>query len=216
MTLTSIPLPIIAAIITAVITSIIGPTVVEWVKMKFQSLKPGKDILGEAIKTDEKVDSQLSQLMEELKCDRICLSQFHNGGVYYPTGKSIKKFSIFYECTTDKTPSVKETFQNIPVSLFPKTFSLLYKDREILIPSTKNNTIDCGLFPVQGKKYKTKSFYLLSIEDLNKNFIGVLSISYYDKEHKFELEEWITLRQKIGAIGSILTDYLHDKRIKSN
>ena len=216
MTFTSVPLPIAAAIITAVITSIIGPTIVEWMKTKFRSLKPEKDILGEAIKTDEKIDSQLSQLMEELKCDRICLSQFHNGGVYYPTGKSIKKFSIFYECTTDKAASVKEIFQNIPVSLFPKTFSLLYKDREILIPSTKNNTIDCGLFPVQGKKYKTKSFYLLSIEDLNKNFIGVLSISYYDREHKFELEEWITLRQKIGAIGSILTDYLHDKRIKSN
>ncbi len=56
MTLTSIPLPIIAAIITAVITSIIGPTVVEWVKMKFQSLKPGKDILGEAIKNISDAD----------------------------------------------------------------------------------------------------------------------------------------------------------------
>ena len=69
MTFTPVPLPIAAAIITAVITSIIRPTIVEWMKTKFRSLRPEKDILGEAIKTDEKVDSQLSQLMEELKWD---------------------------------------------------------------------------------------------------------------------------------------------------
>ena len=63
--------------------------------------------------------------MEELKCDRICISQFHNGGHFYPTGKSIKKFSIFYERTSEKASSIKDTFQNIPVSLFPKIFSLL-------------------------------------------------------------------------------------------
>lgn len=214
--MTHVSLPVIAAIISAVITSIIGPAIIEWLKVKFSSKKSERDMLGEAIKTDEKIDSQLQQLMDELECDRICLSQFHNGGAYYPTGKSIKKFSIFYECTTDKAPSVKETFQNIPVSLFPKVFSLLYHSGEVVIPDTKNNTIDCGLFPVQGKNYKTKSFYLLGIEDLNGSFIGVLAISYYNKKHEFKLDEWITIRQKIGAIGSILTDYLHDKKIKSN
>jgi hypothetical protein len=205
-------LPIIAAITTALITSIIGPTIFEWIKLKFLQKKPNSDILGESIIKDEKVDQQLEQLMEELKCDRICITQFHNGGNFYPTGKSIKKFSIFYERTTDRIPSVKETFQNIPVSLFPKVFSILYKNGEINLPDTSNNNIDCGLFQVQGKKYKTKSFYLLSINDLNDNFIGVIAISYYDKKHEFKLDEWITIRQKIGAIGSILTDYLKNKQ----
>jgi hypothetical protein len=205
-------LPIIAAITTALITSIIGPTIFEWIKLKFLQKKPNSDILGESIIKDEKVDQQLEQLMEELKCDRICITQFHNGGNFYPTGKSIKKFSIFYERTTDRTPSVKETFQNIPVSLFPKVFSILYKNGEINLPDTSNNNIDCGLFQVQGKKYKTKSFYLLSINDLNDNFIGVIAISYYDKKHEFKLDEWIIIRQKIGAIGSILTDYLKNKQ----
>lgn len=199
-------LAIAIAISTALITSIIGPTIVEYIKIKF--FHKNKDVLGESIKKDEKVDLQLEQLMEELGCDRICISQFHNGGNFYPTGKSIKKFSIFYERTTDSTSSIKEVFQNIPVSLFPKIFSLLYKSNEVNIPDTSNNNIDCGAFPVKGKEYKTKSFYLLSIDDLNSNFIGVLAISYYNKKHKFTLEEWISIRQKIGAIGSILTDYL--------
>ena len=203
---------VIIAIITALITSLIGPTILEWIKMKFLNKKSQGDLLGEAIKTDEKVDLQLEQLMEELGCDRICISQFHNGGHYYPTGKSIKKFSIFYECLTESAHSIKETFQNIPVSLFPKVFSVLYKDGEIAIPDTSDNNFDCcGLFPVKGKNYNTKSFYLLSIKDLNDNFIGVLAITYYNQKHEFNLEEWILIRQKVGAIGSILTDYLKSK-----
>jgi len=211
----NLPIPVMVAIVTALITSIIGPTILEWIKLKFFQ-KNNRDILGESIIKDEKVDLQIEQLMEELGCDRICISQFHNGGNFYPTGKSIKKFSIFYERTTSNTPSIKETFQNIPVSLFPKTFSTLYKEGEIAIPDTSKSNTDCGLFPVNEKEYSTKSFYLLAIHDLNDNFIGVLAISFYENKYQLTLDDWILVRQKIGAIGSILTDYLHDKKIKSN
>jgi hypothetical protein len=196
-------------ILIAFLTAILGPIIVEWVKVKFLTKKPNRDVVGESIDINEKVDTQLELLLEELECDRICISQFHNGGTFYPTGKSIKKFSIFYERTTDKAASIKETFQNIPVSLFPKVFSLLYKDSEVVIPSCSSNDLDCGIFQVKGKKYKTKSMYMLAINDLHDNFIGSLTISYYGKEHKLSLDEWILIRQKVGAIGTILTDYLH-------
>jgi len=205
-----VPVPIYLTVVTALITAIFGPIIVEWVKSKF--FKPNKDALGESIDTDEKIDHQLEILMNELNCDRMCISQFHNGGHFYPTGKSIKKFSIFYERTTNKTATIKDTFQNIPVSLFPKAFSLLYRDGEIIIPNTNESRIDCGLFQVNGKSYKTKSFYVFSIKDINNNFIGSLTISYYGKKHSFTQEEWILIRQKIGVIGAILTDYLHGKR----
>jgi hypothetical protein len=195
----------------AFLTALIAPIIVEWIKVKFIHRKQ-KDPLGESINSDEKIYTQLELIMDELNCDRICIAQFHNGGHFYPTGKSIKKFSIFYERTTEKTSSIKEIFQNIPVSLFPKVFSILYKQGEINIPSCKENTVDCGLFPVSGKNYKTKSFYMLTVKDLNDNFVGTLAVSYYGKEHKLTLEEWILLRQKVGAIGSLLTDYLHDKK----
>jgi len=203
--------PIIAAVVAALITSIIGPTIFEWIKLKFFP-KRKQDVLGEAIITDEKIDKQLEILMEELNCDRLCLAQFHNGGHFHPTGKSIKKFSIFYERLTDKAPSVKEIFQNIPVSLFPKIFSLLYKEGEIVITDTSDNNLDCGIFPVKGKQYKTKSFYILAVHDLHDNFIGSLVIAYYGEPYALTLEDWILVRQKIGAIGSILTDYLNSRK----
>lgn len=203
--------PIYLTVVTALITAIIGPIFVEWVKNTFFKSK-FIDVLGESINTDEKIDKQLEILQEELKCDRICVAQFHNGGHFYPTGKSIKKFSIFYERTSPKASSIKDTFQNIPVSLFPKIFSLLYKNGEVSIPKCKDNIIDCGLFPVRGKDYKTKSFYILAIKDLEDNFIGSLTISYYSKEHNLSFEEWILVRQKLGVLGTILTDYLHGKK----
>ena len=52
----------------------------------------------------------------------------------------------------------------------------------------------------------------LSIQDLNDDFIASLTLSYYKKEHILSLDEWILLRQKTGAIGTILTDYLHDRK----
>lgn len=199
----------IVTVLVALITALFGPLAVEFVKVKFLTKK--SDALGKAICTDEKIDKQLELLLEELQCDRICISQFHNGGNFYPTSKSIKKFSIFYERTTEHAHSIKETFQNIPVSLFPKVFSMLYNTGEIDIPDTKSNQIDCGLFPVVGKEYKTKSFYMIAIKDLNDDFIGALTISYYKEPRELHLSDWILVRSKVGAIGSILTDYLHDK-----
>ena len=53
---------------------------------------------------------------------------------------------------------------------------------------------------------------MLAIKDLNDDFVGALTLSYYKNVHDLTLEEWILLRQKVGAIGTILTDYLHDKK----
>lgn len=198
-------------IIIALITALVSPILVEWIKVNLIHKKQ-KDLLGTSIKFDEKIDNQLEKIMEELKCDRICIAQFHNGGHFYPTNKSIKKFSIFYERISNKATTIKEMLQNIPVSLFPKLFYTLYKNEEISIPSCKENTLDCGLFQVQGKDYKTKSFYMLTIKDLSDNFIGTLTISYYEKEYELTLDDWMLLRQKTGALGSILSDYLHDKK----
>ena len=202
----------LVTIVVALITAVIGPSILEIVKSKLKKSEELDDPMVFEMEADITINEQLRVLQELIGADRIWVTQFHNGGHFYSSGMSIKKFSIFYERTTDRTASIKDTFQNIPVSLFPKAFSLIYKDGEIIVPNTTENTIDCGLFQVQGKEYKTKSFYVFSIKDINNNFIGSLTISYYEKEHNFTQEEWILIRQKIGAIGAILTDYLHGKR----
>lgn len=198
----------ITPIVIALITAIFGPIIVEWVRSK---LNKKKDTLGEAIEVNDLVNHQLELMMDELECDRVWLAQFHNGGHFYPTGKSIQKFSIFYEKTTPEAQPIQHTFQSIPVSLFPRAISALYKDGELSIPTYKegNETYDLDIFT---RNYSTKSFYMLAIDDLEGQFIGVIGISFNEKEHKLSKEEWIFIRQKTGAIGSLLTDYLKKKK----
>jgi len=195
-------------IIVALITAIFGPIIVEWVRSK---MSKKKDTLGEAIEVNELVNHQLELMMDEIECDRVWLAQFHNGGHFYPTGKSIQKFSIFYEKTTPNTQPIQHTFQNIPVSLFPKAISALYKEGELSIPSYKEGNETYDLNSVS-QSIGTKSFYLIAIDDLEGQFIGVIGIAFNEKEHRLSKDEWIFIRQKAGAIGSLLTNYLNKKK----
>jgi hypothetical protein len=200
----------ITTIIVAFITAVLGPILMEWVRAKIKKQENKESPVKEAIDMNELVDEQLEQLMDGLSCDRIWISQFHNGGHFYPTGKSIQKFSIFYEKISPNTSPMQHVFQQIPVSLFPKSLSKLYKDGELgIIDYEKDEIYDLHLF---SKEYNTKSFYMVAVDDLNGHFIGVMGIAFNEKEHKLSKEEWIFIRQKVGAIGSLLTNYLNKKK----
>jgi hypothetical protein len=202
-------LAIITTILVALITTVIGPIILEWTKYKL-SRTPIKSAVKEAIDLNELVDNQLDVMINELGCDRIWIGQFHNGGHFYPTGKSIQKFSIFYEKLSPNTSAIQHIFQQIPVSLFPKSLSKLYKEGELGITSYEKDEIyDLHLF---SKEYNTKSFYMLALNDLDDHFIGVMGIAFNEQEHKLSKEEWIFIRQKVGAIGSLLTNYLRTKK----
>jgi hypothetical protein len=190
----------------ALITAVLGPLAIEWAKIKFFN-KPNKSPIQEAVELNELVDEQLDTIIEEVQCDRVWVAQFHNGGHFYPTGKSIQKFSFFYEKVNLNAASIQYTFQNIPVSLFPKSLGKIYKDGEIAIPSYNGDyeTYDLNIFATE---YNTKSFYALGLYNLDNHLIGVMGISFTNNEHKLTKEEWIFIRQKVGTIGTLLTEYL--------
>jgi hypothetical protein len=198
---------ILVPVVIALITSVLGPVLLEWVKSKIDKKKA--DPLPESIKYNEQIEHQLDLMLDELDCDQIFIAQFHNGGHFYPTGKSIQKFSIFYEVLNPNIESVKNIYQNIPVSLFNKPLSELYENGEVIIEDAEAtnsyllNTTTGG---------KCKSIYLLALTDLDGRIIGVMGIHYIEKKHKIVKDEWIFVRQKIGAIGNIMSNYLHSKK----
>lgn len=198
---------ILIPVVIALITSVLGPVLLEWVKSKTDKKKT--DPLPESIRYNEQIEHQLDLMLDELECDQIFIAQFHNGGHFYPTGKSIQKFSIFYEVLHPSIESVKNIYQNIPVSLFNKPLSELYEHGEVIIEDAEAtnsyllNTTTGG---------RCKSIYLLSLTDLDGRIIGVMGIHYIEKKHKIVKDEWIFIRQKVGAIGNIMSNYLHSKR----
>ena len=198
---------ILVPVVIALITSVLGPVLLEWVKAKIDKKKA--DPLPESIKYNEQIEHQLDLMLDELDCDQIFIAQFHNGGHFNTTGKSIQKFSIFYEVLNPNIASVKNIYQNIPVSLFNKPLSELYENGEVIIEDAEAtnsyllNTTTGG---------KCKSIYLLALTDLDGRIIGVMGIHYIEKKHKIIKDEWIFVRQKIGAIGNIMSNYLHSKK----
>ena len=202
------PLTMLTTILVALITAVFGPIAVAWAKKKFETKLPIKDPVDEAIELNSIIDNQITHILEELEADRVWVAQFHNGGHFYPTGKSIQKFSIFYEKYIPGISSIQHTFQNIPVSLFPKAMATLYTNGELSIPDFNKEDYDLTSI---SKPFGTQSFYMIALEDLNDRFIGALAVSY-NEEYKFTKEDWIFIRQKAGVIGTLLDEYLNKKK----
>jgi hypothetical protein len=163
---------IFVSIITALITAVFGPIIVTWVKIKLEK-KSSQTPMSDALETSTLVDTQLEIIMNELECDRVWIAQFHNGGHFYPTGKSIQKFSIFYEKCTFETPNIQSTFQNIPVSLFPKVLSKIYKDNELYVYDVENDKDSYGL-EFFTNQCGTKAACIVGLHSLDDHLIGIM------------------------------------------
>jgi len=200
---------ILLTVLIALITAVIGPIIVNWVKLKMEK-KDKNSPMADALETSNLIDHQLDDLMEELQCDRIWVAQFHNGGYFYPTGKSIQKFSIFFEKYNSILPPIQTTFQNIPVSLFSKALSQVFQkgEIEILNAEIEENTFGVDVLTSQ---FKTKSLCMVGLYDLDNHLIGIMGISFID-EHNIITPEWITIRQKVGVIGTLLSEYLYPNK----
>jgi hypothetical protein len=201
----------ITTITVALITAVVGPIIVNWVKLKMEK-QPKNTLMAEALEASNLIDHQLEDIMQELNFDRVWIAQFHNGGHFYPTGKSIQKFSVFYEKCNPVLPPLQTTFQNIPVSLFSKALSQVHQhgELEILDVEVEENTFGIDVLTSQ---FKTKSLCMVGLYDLNNHLIGVMGISFID-EHNVVTPEWIFIRQKVGVIGTLLSEYLYPNNKK--
>ena len=116
-------------VIVAFITGVLGPLLVIFLKNLLDRKKP-TDMVRETLAVSERITNKLEQIKEEFDIDRVWITQFHNGGHFYPTGKSMAKFSIIYEAVSPGVSSIRGQFQNIPVNLFSKSINELLEDRK--------------------------------------------------------------------------------------
>ena len=92
-----------ATVAVAFITGVIGPIAVLYIKHILDSRKKKPDMVMDTLRVSELINQKIDHIKEEFKADRVWISQFHNGGNFYPTGKSIAKFSIMYEVVSQNT-----------------------------------------------------------------------------------------------------------------
>jgi hypothetical protein len=165
-------------------------------------------MVADAVEIGNLVTAKIEHIKDEFGADRVWVAQFHNGGHFYPTGKSIAKFSVFYETVKVGIQSIQNNFQNIPVNLFSKSVNELLENDIIEIHDFKDEKI-----PTFGLKYIAeesgcKSGYLFAIKSIDGKFIGTLGLDFTKRKTKLDIESINHLAVHASAMGGVLMTHL--------
>ena len=197
-----------ASIIVAFITGVIGPLLLLFIKNRLDKKAEKPDMVLETLKVSELVMTKLDHIKEEYKGDRVWVAQFHNGGNFYPTGKSMAKFSIIYESVAPSVSSIQGNFHNIPVNLFSRSINQLLEHETIEIPDFKDDTVATFGLKYIAEDTGCKSGYLFAIKCIEGRFIGMLGIDYTKKKTKLTEETVTQLLVQSTSIGGVLMNHL--------
>jgi hypothetical protein len=195
-------------ILIAFITGVLGPIMIIIVKNHLNKNKKKPDMVTETLRVSELITTKIEHMREEFHADRVWVTQFHNGGNFYPTGKSMAKFSVMYETVNPGVGSIQTNFHNIPVNLFSKSINQLLVNDVIEIPDFKDETI-----PTFGLKYiaedtNCKSGYLFAIKTIDGKFIGTLGMDYTKRKTKLDIESINHIMVHASSLGGVLMTHL--------
>jgi hypothetical protein len=194
-------------IIIAFITGVIGPIAVIFIKNKIEK-KPKADMVMDTLRVSELVNTKIEHIKEEFNADRVWVTQFHNGGNFYPTGKSMAKFSIIYETVNPGVQSVQTNFHNIPVNLFSKSINELLINDIIEIPDYKDDTVATFGLKYIAEDTGCKSGYLFAIKTIDDRFIGTLGLDYTKRKTKLDIDSINHLQVHATSLGGVLMTHL--------
>ena len=195
-------------IIIAFITGVLGPILLVYIKSKLEKKKEKPDMVRETLRVSELVTHKIEDIKEEFKSDRVWITQFHNGGNFYPTGKSMAKFSIMYETVNPGISSVQSNFHNIPVNLFSKSINQLLSNDVIEISDYKDETIATFGLKYIAEDTGCKSGYLFAIKTIDDKFIGCLGLDYTKRKIKLDEDSIKHLQVYATALGGVLMTHL--------
>ena len=199
----------IMELIIAFLTGVVGPILYLLISRYLLKEKNKKrDVVKENIVNVSLISDELEEIREEFVGDRVWISQFHNGGNFYPTGKSIQKFSIFYEVTKVGVSSVSHTFNNIPCSLYPKAFEHMMHGNNLFISDYSDPKIATYGLKEAAKSVGTKSSYLIPLFTLDEKYLGCIGVDYVGKKKKMTKDDWEHLQIKANRIAGYLSNHL--------
>jgi len=200
-------LEMIGIIIVAVITAVLGPTVVEIVKAKLRKKVTVDPIKNEVVQSATILD-ELDDIRIKLKGDRVWVKMYHNGGHFLLTNKSIQKFSVMYESCSPGVSNVGHVFSNIPISLYQRSTHQLMNEGYLYIPDFNDPKVATYGLKGAAESTGTVSTYAIALHDIATNkCIGTIGIDYL-KKNKLTKKELILLNQRAERIGGYLSNFL--------
>ena len=197
-----------ATVAVAFITGVIGPIAVLYIKHVLDSRKKKPDMVMDTLRVSELINQKIDHIRDEFGADRVWISQFHNGGNFYPTGRSMAKFSIMYEAVSANASSVQSNFKNIPVNLFSRSINQLLQNDVIEVTDFKDETIATYGLKYVAEETGCKSSYLFAIKTIEDRFIGILSVEFTKRKTRLDMEDINHLQNHASSIGGVLMTYL--------
>lgn len=197
-----------ASVAVAFITGVIGPIAVLYIKHVLDSRKKKPDMVMDTLRVSELINQKIDHIRDEFGADRVWISQFHNGGNFYPTGRSMAKFSIMYEAVSANASSVQSNFKNIPVNLFSRSINQLLQNDVIEVADFKDETIATYGLKYVAEETGCKSSYLFAIKTIEDRFIGILSVEFTKRKTRLDMEDINHLQNHASSIGGVLMTYL--------
>jgi len=194
-------------VIVAFLTGIIGPVILVLLKFYLDKKKKKPDMVKEALRVSELVTSRIDEIREEYNADRVWITQFHNGGHFYPTGKSIAKFSVIYETVNVNVSSIQSNFKNIPVNLFSKSINELLEKNRISIPDYKDITNATYGLKYIAETTDCKSGYLFAIKTIDDKFVGTLGLDYTKQKINLSQQSINEIEKHASVLGGVLMSY---------
>lgn len=194
-------------IVVAFLTGILGPVVLVLLKSYLDKRKKKPDMVKETLRVSELITTSIEEIRDEFKADRVWITQFHNGGNFYPTGKSMAKFSIIYETVNANTASIQTNFRNIPVNLFSKSINELLDNDKIIIPDYKDETIATYGLKYIAETTDCKSGYLFAIKTIDDKFIGTLGLDYTKQKMNLSQQSINEIEKHASVLGGVLMTY---------
>lgn len=171
----------ITPIVVATLTAVLGPLIVIYFKYFFKKKERFYDRRKEEFKKNiiiqDRVNKSISKLREKYGLDRIWIAQFHNGGNFYPGGKSMKKLSMTFEQTGPGIATDIMKFQNLPVSfLAPVLEPLIEQDQRSCVSSYEMKASDTNSLKSFFESRGIQNIYLFAVKNIDGDFVGVLGI----------------------------------------
>ena len=198
-------------LIAAFITGLAGPLLVYVITKYINKRAKPIDLIQEAVNVSNLITDSIEDIKEEFEADRVWITQFHNGGNFYPTGKSMAKFSVIYETVNIGIGSIQSMFQNIQVNLFSKSINELQQNGSIQISDYKDPSIATFGLKYIAEDTGCKSGYLFAINSIDGKFIGVLGLDYSRKKTKLSEIQINELLIHTGTIGGVIMTHLNQK-----
>lgn len=169
---------IFASVLVALITAFVGPALLLWVKKK---ITEPKDELQIELLSVEKVTTEIEDILDNLECSRVWVTQIHNGGHFLHSNKSMQKFSVVYEVDAPGVLPVSNIFTNMPISLYSKFFLEMLNNGFIGISDYNDPTIATFGLKTAAEATGAKASYMAGLFDFGSGkLMGAIGVDFME------------------------------------